>query len=129
MDHLDGFAPEDFVEGGGELAVAVVDQEPGYRRERFVRETWISASAKEAKATEDGLRFRIRVEPQGEWMTCLDVAATRHAFADVTPTVKYDHGDTDARPNMGYTLEEWLESAPKLETDCPTLAGAGAHDE
>jgi glycogen debranching enzyme len=93
----------------------------GYRRERFVRETWISASAKEAETTDDGLRFRIRVEPQGEWMTCLDVAATRHAFADVTPTVKYDHGDTDARPNMGYTLEEWIESAPKLDTDWRSL--------
>jgi glycogen debranching enzyme len=93
----------------------------GYRRERFVRETWVSATAPEAEMTDEGLRFRIRVEPQGEWTTCLDVAAARHAFADVTPTVKYDHGDTDARPNMGFTLEEWIESAPKLDTDWRSL--------
>jgi glycogen debranching enzyme len=93
----------------------------GYRRERFVRETWISATAPEVEMTHDGLRFRIHVEPQGEWTTCLDVAAARHAFADVTPTVKYDHVDTDARPNMGYTLEEWIESAPKLDTDWRSL--------
>jgi glycogen debranching enzyme len=93
----------------------------GYRRERFVRETWIGATAPEVEMTDDGLRFRIRVEPQGEWTTCLDVAAARHAFADVRPMVKYDHGDTEARPNMGYTLEEWIESAPKLDTDWRSL--------
>jgi glycogen debranching enzyme len=93
----------------------------GYRRERFVRETWISATAPEVEIIHDGLRFRVHVEPQGEWMTCLDVAAARHVFADVTPTVKYDHVDTDARPNMGYTLEEWIESAPKLDTDWRSL--------
>jgi glycogen debranching enzyme len=93
----------------------------GYRRERFVRETWISATAPEVEITDDGLRFRIRIEPHGEWTTCLDVAAARHAFADATPAVKYDHGDTDARPNMGYTLEEWIESAPKLNTDWRSL--------
>jgi glycogen debranching enzyme len=75
----------------------------GYRRERFVRETWIGATAPEVEMTDDGLRFRIRVEPKGEWTTCLDVAAARHAFADVRPMVKYDHGDTEARPNIGYT--------------------------
>jgi glycogen debranching enzyme len=93
----------------------------GYRRERFVRETWISATASEVETTDDGLRFRIGVEPHGEWTTCLDVVAARHAFADVIPTVKYDHGDIDARPNMGYTLEEWIESAPKLVTDWRSL--------
>jgi glycogen debranching enzyme len=93
----------------------------GYRRERFVRETWISATAHEAEESEDGLRFSILVEPHGEWTTCLDVAATRHAFADVTPAVKYHHGDAEARPNMGYTLEEWLASAPKLDTDWRSL--------
>src|SRR5262249_53132576 len=64
----------------------------GYRREGFVRETWISATADEADATDHGLRFRLRIEPQGEWTTCVDVAAARHAFADVTPAVKYGHG-------------------------------------
>ena len=93
----------------------------GYRREGFVRETWITASAHEADATDEGLRFRLQIEPQGEWTTCLDVAAARHAFVDVTPAVKYGHGETRARPNMGVTLEEWLESAPKLDTDWRSL--------
>jgi hypothetical protein len=35
MDHLDSFTAEEFVEGGGELAVAVVDQGNASARERW----------------------------------------------------------------------------------------------
>jgi glycogen debranching enzyme len=93
----------------------------GYRRERFVRETWISATAAEAEVSEDGIRFRIRIDPQSAWSTCLDVAAAVHAFSDGSSTVKYGHGDTQARPNMGLTLDEWIESAPELDTDWRSL--------
>ena len=93
----------------------------GYRRGAFVRETWISGGADEAEAVEDGLRFRIRIEPQGEWTSCLDVAAGVHAFGDSLPKVKYGHGDTEPRPNIGTSLHEWLESAPSLDTDWRSL--------
>jgi glycogen debranching enzyme len=92
----------------------------GYRREGFVRETWISASADEAEAAEDGLRFHIRVEPQGQWTTCLDVAAAVHALPD-GPSVKYGHGDTVPKPNIGTSLDDWVGSAPGLDTDWRTL--------
>jgi glycogen debranching enzyme len=95
----------------------------GYRRERFVRETWVSTTAAEAEVSEDGIRFRIRIDPQGEWRTCVDVAGAVHAFSDGSPVVKYGHGDTEARPNMGFTLEEWIESAPELDTDWRSLEG------
>src|SRR5215831_16094347 len=122
-DFADLFEVKDALQKKGEHYQSVRDGRLvlGYRREGFVRETWISATATEAEATVDGLHFRVRVEPHGEWRTCLDVAAARHAFADVTPAVKYGHGDTHARPNMGLTLEEWLESAPKLDTDWRSL--------
>jgi glycogen debranching enzyme/putative sterol carrier protein len=93
----------------------------GYGRGGFVRETWISATAPEAVLADDGIRFRITVEPQGEWTTCVEVVAAAHAFPTVPRTAKYAHGNTQARPNMGFTLEEWLEAAPELETDWRTL--------
>jgi glycogen debranching enzyme len=89
----------------------------GYRRDGYVRETWITASADEAELGEDGIRFRVRIEPQGQWTTCLDVLAAVHALGEGRRRVKYGHGETEARPNMGLTLAEWLEAAPKLESD------------
>src|SRR6266566_752779 len=44
----------------------------GYRREQFVRETLITASAK-ADIDEHGLSFAVHIEPHGEWTTSLDV--------------------------------------------------------
>jgi glycogen debranching enzyme/putative sterol carrier protein len=93
----------------------------GYGREGFVRETWISASANEAKLEEDGIRFRVRIDPHDQWTTCLDVVASALAYESVPCTPKYGHGETRARPNMDVSLEEWIEAAPQLETDWRTL--------
>src|SRR5213593_1923147 len=93
----------------------------GYRREGYVRETWISASAPEAELSEDGIRFRLRIEPKGEWTTCLDVLVAVHAFGKATGRTKYGHGDTRARPNMNVSLEDWVAAAPKLTTDARAL--------
>ena len=93
----------------------------GYRRDGFVRETWISATADEADLTKDGIRFRLRIEPQGQWTTCVDVLAAVHGFGETPLNPKYGHGDTRARPNMPLTLEEWREAAPELDTDWRAL--------
>jgi glycogen debranching enzyme/putative sterol carrier protein len=93
----------------------------GYERDTFVRETWIRATAKEAELSEDGIRFRVSIEPHGEWTTCLDVVAASHAFGRVPQTAKYGHGDHEARPNMDLTLREWLDAAPALDTDWRSL--------
>jgi glycogen debranching enzyme len=85
----------------------------GYRRERFVRETWISASA-EAAIDEGGLQFRAHIEPHGEWSTCLDVVAAVTGTGRPTREVKYTHGEEQARPNTGSSLEQWVGGAPKL---------------
>ena len=93
----------------------------GYRRDGFVRETWITASAPEAELEEDGLRFRLRLDAQDEWTTCLDVLTGVHAFGTESRRVKYGHGDSRARPNMSVTLEEWLDAAPALSSDRRSL--------
>jgi glycogen debranching enzyme len=93
----------------------------GYTRDGFVRETWVVPSAPEAVIGEDGIRFRIRVEPHGEWMTCLDVVVAVHTYGSAPRAVKYRHGDDRARPNMELGLDEWLQTAPTLCSDWRAL--------
>ena len=46
-----------------------------YRRDTYVRETWISSTSP-ASIDERGLSFSITVPPHGEWTTSLDVVAS-----------------------------------------------------
>src|SRR5215469_7817716 len=46
----------------------------GYRRDQYRRETWIFSSTP-AELSDDGLSFKIRLEPHGHWSTMLDVHA------------------------------------------------------
>ncbi len=87
----------------------------GYRRDEFARETWISSSAP-GEIDEDGLRFRLRIEPHGQWNTCLEVVAALDGWDETRDRVKYGHGDDKAKPNVGMSLDGWLAKAPRLET-------------
>jgi glycogen debranching enzyme len=89
----------------------------GYRREDFVRETFIGASA-EVELDEEGLTFRLRIEPKGEWNTCIDVLP---AVDGVAEGIKYGHGERSAKPNMSQSLEEWIAAAPAIESDWDLL--------
>ena len=78
----------------------------------------ISASAG-AKLDENGLTFKVRVEPHGSWSTDLDVVTAAGAGGNyVRP--KYSR-DGRARPNMERSLERWLDDAPRLECDWDPL--------
>lgn len=85
----------------------------GYRRERFVRETWITSSAP-AEIDSSGFRFRVRLAPHGEWSTSLNVATAIDGSAGVTRTSKYKNAHDPARPNIGMSLESWIAAAPQL---------------
>ena len=89
----------------------------GYRREDFFRETRISASA-EGTADTSGLTFTLRIEPDGEWSTCIFVQPVTEAGAI---EIKYDHDEEEAKPAIGMSLEEFLARAPRLETDWDAL--------
>src|ERR671934_2703784 len=67
-DFADLFEVKDALEKKGETYSEIRDGKLvlGYRRDEFVRETVIGASA-EATVGEDGLTFRVRVEPKSEW--------------------------------------------------------------
>ena len=76
----------------------------GYKREKFTRTTLISASAP-ARVDKGGLTFKVRIEPQGEWTTDLDVVTASGAGGTyVRP--KYARGARRARPSMALSLEK-----------------------
>jgi len=90
-----------------------------YERDSYKRETTISASAP-AKLDKKGLTFNVRVEPHASWTTDLDVVTAAGAGgAHARP--KYQRGERRAQPNMGRSLERWLEDAPRLECDWDPL--------
>jgi glycogen debranching enzyme len=89
----------------------------GYERDNFVRETRIRAS-RACRVDEDGFTFPLRVDPQAEWNTCVFV----QPVADHELEIKYRHGDEEAKPNIGTSLETFIDSAPRLETDWDPLA-------
>ena len=90
----------------------------GYRRDDFVRETRIRGSQK-ATVDEGGLTFSVALQPGEEWNTCIFVQPVDGRDA---VEIKHRHGDAEiAKPNIGRSLEEWLEEAPELESDWDPL--------
>lgn len=85
----------------------------GYRRRDFVRETHIETS-QPAEVDDGGFTFHLHLEPHTEWSTCLFV------HLDGT-TIKYDHGDDEAKPAVGMTLQQWIDQAPVLTSDWDPL--------
>jgi glycogen debranching enzyme len=85
----------------------------GYRRGDFTRETHI-ATSEPADVDEGGLTFRLKLRPHTEWNSCIFV---RPGGA----SIKYDHGEEEARPNIGMSLQQWLDDAPQLDTDWDPL--------
>jgi glycogen debranching enzyme len=87
----------------------------GYKRERFVRETWITSSAS-AEIDEKGFRFRVRLEPHGEWSTSLDVSAAVDGWGGIKTKPKYKDVHDVPTPNIGMNLESWITKAPQLRS-------------
>jgi len=83
----------------------------GYRRELFARETWVRAGDG-AELSEDGILFRVHLEPHGHWQAGLDVVAAFDGF-ERRERPKYADASSKARPE-GTSLDEWLANAPKL---------------
>jgi len=117
-DFADLFEVKDALDKKGETYREVRDGTLvlGYRRDDFVRETHITV-VEPAEVSEEGFVFRLEVPPHGEWTTCVIV----QPVAETACVVKYDHGETEAKPNMKLSLSEWLEQAPELESDWDAL--------
>jgi glycogen debranching enzyme len=92
----------------------------GYRRETFIRETLITASAR-ADIDEHGLSFAMHIEPHGEWTTCLEVSTRLSGLEINHEETNYGHGDQRARSNVKRSLGKLSESLPRLSCDWPSL--------
>jgi glycogen debranching enzyme len=121
-DFADLFEVKDALKKKGTYATRVEDGKLvlGYRRETYVRETWISASA-DGLVDECGFTFAVHVEPHGQWTTDLDVAIGQGVRGTSVERPKYGHEAKRARPNMELSLETWLERAPDLDCDWDAL--------
>jgi glycogen debranching enzyme len=86
----------------------------GYQRETFRRETVVSATATH-KVDQEGLTFRVRIEPHGSWTTDLDVV-TAHGAGGTYVQTKYARGARRAKPSMELSLDRWIAEAPRLES-------------
>ncbi|HSE46872.1 MAG TPA: glycogen debranching N-terminal domain-containing protein [Gemmatimonadales bacterium] len=92
----------------------------GYRREHFVRETWITTS-QPAELGEGTLQWRVHLPAHGDWKTCANVqAVVEPERALQTPGARADHGD-DLRPELDTSLQTLIASAPRLETSWSPL--------
>jgi glycogen debranching enzyme len=82
-----------------------------YQREKFCRETVISSSTA-AEVDEEGMTFRVHIDPQARWSTELRVEMLGTGGTDVRTSLsgRPPHG----RPQMQADLENWLARAPRL---------------
>lgn len=136
-DFADLFEVKDALKKKGETYSNVEDKRLvlGYRREEFVRETWISASASETELDPGGLRFHVRLGPHAEWATDMDVEIGRVYKTAVTPPAATTHNGrrkTSAHngpaatpsglvPRAGKNLDEWIKAAPRLSSTVDVL--------
>ncbi|MEH1017620.1 glycogen debranching N-terminal domain-containing protein [Micromonospora sp. CPCC 206060] len=92
-----------------------------YRREGFVRETVISAS-EPARIDDHGLTFDIRLPPQGQWQTGLQVDALVQAPVSSRPSLQVHAAKV--RRKMRKELAEWLAKMPRLACEWEALKQA-----
>jgi glycogen debranching enzyme len=122
-DFADLFEVKDALEKKGERYRRIEDTTLvlGYRRDDFVRETRIRGSQK-AEIDECGLTFSVRLEPEEEWNTCIFVQPVE---GKDEVEIKHRHGDAAVpKPNIGCSLEQWLDDAPDLDSDWDPLLHA-----
>jgi glycogen debranching enzyme len=121
-DFADLFEVKDDLKKQGEYYSKVDDGRLvlGYRRETYIRETWISAT-EECSVDEGGITFAVHVEPHGQWMTDLHVVLGRGVGGMSSERPKYERHAKKAKPNMEVSLEKWLDDAPDLDCDWDPL--------
>jgi glycogen debranching enzyme len=117
-DFADLFEVKDSLEKKGETHRRVEDDTLvlGYRRKDFVRETRVTAS-QPCVLDEHGFTFKLELEPDSKWNTCVFV----QPVVDEPAEIKYRHDDAEPKPNIGMSLDEFLENAPRVETDWDPL--------
>jgi glycogen debranching enzyme len=121
-DFADLFEVKDALEKQGKYTTQVEKGRLvlGYERDTYRRETTISAGTR-ATFDENGLTFKVRIEPHGSWTTDLSVVTTAVGQGGKRLQPKYARGRKQARPNMQMDLQKWIQGAPRLECDSDPL--------
>jgi glycogen debranching enzyme len=91
----------------------------GYRREKFVRETWIDCPG--ATIDDRGLSFHVTLDGHKSWTTTIQVIGAIDGSLIPHATTKYHQPGEKARPNVGMDLDTWIAQAPKLVSSWPPL--------
>jgi glycogen debranching enzyme len=113
-DFADLFEVKDKLKKKGEI-YRRVEQDGlvlGYRREKFRRETRITTS-QPAAWSEDGFVMKVHVPAHGSFSTCVDVTAIPNPERGVERP-KYEHGESEPRPELEHSVEETIREAPKV---------------
>src|SRR6266545_1724021 len=122
-DFADLFEVKDKLEKKGELYRRVADDKLviGYRRERFERQTVISAD-RPAEIREDGFLFRVRLEPHAQWTARVEVAIVLRPGGGDGPATKSvrERGEQRA-DDLGMSVQDWVAAAPKLTSSSAPL--------
>ena len=120
-DFADLFEVKDALKKKGEYFRRVDDGRLilGYKRDTYVRETWISAT-EPGHVDEHGLSFDVHIEPHGQWTTDLHVTMGQGVSGRIERP-KYARGAKKAKPDMERSLDKWLGDAPRLMCDWDPL--------
>ena len=123
-DFADLFEVKDALAKKGQTYQQVTDGRLvlGYRRETFVRETWITTSVP-AVIDSTGITFGVHIEPHGEWRASIDVRvpAVLKATPEEAATGSVNAASDGAAPVPSKNLDDWLSTAPKLTCEWATL--------
>ncbi|RKF23983.1 glycogen debranching N-terminal domain-containing protein [Micromonospora globbae] len=96
-----------------------------YARGRFARETTVTSTAP-VDVDEGGMTFRIRVEPEGEWITDLHAVAIIRGAGGRDLRADLAQHRHHVRRGMRDELRQWLDRAPTLAAERGALEAAYA---
>jgi glycogen debranching enzyme len=119
-DFADLFEVKDALKKKGTYSARVTDGRLvlAYQRDTFTRATHISATAP-GRIDKNGLTFKAKIAPQGEWSANLDVVTAVLGSGETHESPKFAR--PRGRQNMEANLKRWLDDAPKLECDWDAL--------
>jgi len=125
-DFADLFEVKDALKKKGEFYSTVAENRLvlGYRREKYVRETWITSSTPVEVTAGDApaLVYHAHLGPHGQWDTGLDVSLGVIGMGLGYPTAKYHSAGEQPQPDMQVDLDVWTTAAPRLVCDWESLA-------
>ncbi|MGW4152683.1 amylo-alpha-1,6-glucosidase [Micromonospora chersina] len=94
-----------------------------YGRDRFARETFVSSTAP-VEVDRQGMTFRIRVGPDGEWHTDLQVGMIIHGAGGRDLRASLESHREMVHHDMREDLARWFDHAPQLIADREPLVSA-----